>query len=194
MERKVCVRAAECFAQVVISHHSRLSNSGGWCSSWSGSGFGACTSNAVRLGLGAILRDVTNFSTAVAGLAALAVEWAAVWCRAIPADVPKLAAGVALHALSLAVACVVVWSAALVASCSAGHATAIAASETATTATEATSWWSTAGRRAVASKVTWLAARVAAAAGGTAQTQSWAVSLDVAKTLAVVALLRCPTR
>ncbi|KAK8211338.1 hypothetical protein M8818_003305 [Zalaria obscura] len=42
------------------------------------------------------------------------------------------------------------------------------------------------------SKVTDLSARVAAAVGGaTAQTEGWAVSLDVSKTLAVVALLAC---
>jgi hypothetical protein len=39
--------------------------------------------------------------------------------------------------------------------------------------------------------MTWLAAGVAATARGSAQTQSWAISLDVTETLAVVALLRC---
>lgn len=180
-----------CFAQDLPSS-TNLSNSSSWSSGRSSSSLSTGTSDTVRLRLSAVFRDVTNFSAAVASLAALGVEWAAVGSSAVARDVPKFSAGVALHALGLAITGVMVGAAALVAGRSAGHATTVAASEAAPTAAETTScWWgSTASRGAVAGEMTWLAAGVAATAGGTAQTQSWAVSLDMAKTLAVVALLR----
>lgn len=140
--------------------------------------------------MGAVLGDVADLTTAVAGLAALAVEWATIWSGAITRDVSKFAASIALHGLSLAIASVVVRATALVAGSCAWHATAITTSEPTSSPTEAACRWCAASRGAVACKMTWLTARVAAATRSTAQAQSRAISLNVAKTLAVVALLR----
>mgnify|MGYP006877416835 CR=1 FL=1 len=103
----------------------------------------------------------------------------------------ELAAGVAFHSLSLAITGKVVGPTALVASGRASTASEAApeASEAATgsTSTATHSW---AG--AVASKMASETAAVAASARASpAQAQSWAVSLDVPETLAVVALLSC---
>jgi len=149
-------------------------------------------------GLSAITADVSSLTAPVAGLAS-SVKRATVRGRAVTGDVTELAASVALHGLSLAVA-KVVGAAALVA------ASSTATSETTAAASEATSEGSASstanrgngsstGSRAAPGKVARLAARVAAAVGGTtADAKSRAVSLDVTETLAVVALLglSCP--
>ena len=152
---------------------------------------------------------MAGLAAAVASLAS-SVEGAAVGSGAVARDVAELAAGVALHGLSLAVARKVVWSAALVAG---GGAVDVgqAAAETTESATRrgrSTATSAGAGARSRAgtllvsdsgkerglsstySDVADLSAGVAAASGSTAaQTKSGAVSLDVAETLAVVALL-----
>jgi len=111
----------------------------------------------------------------------------------------KLAASIALHGLSLAIARVVVGSTALVAGGStrasestsetgAGATTpteATGATGSASTATCAASSWV----GALTGKMSNLTAGVATTARRTAQAQSWAVSLDMAESLAVVALL-----
>lgn len=81
---------------------------------------------------------MSDLAAAVAGLATLTVERATVGSSAVTGDVAELTAGVALHALSLAIARVVVRATTLVAGRSAGQATAIAATEAATTAAEST--------------------------------------------------------
>lgn len=143
--------------------------------------------------LRAVPRDVTGLAALVASLAS-SVKRATVGSSAVPGDVAKLAAGVALHGLSLAVTGKVVGATALVAS---SGTRATSETTTAVTTGEATAahGGTTAKSRANrvgagASKVTGLAAVVAAAAGAsTAQAESRAISLDVAQTLAVVALL-----
>ena len=134
---------------------------------------------------------MAGFAAAVAGLTR-SVERTAVGSRAIAGDVTELAAGVALHGLSLAVAGEMVRSAALVAG---GRAT------TAESAPEAAAVWTAAGS---ASATSHTSARVGAVTGqvasetagvassaraGAAQPKSRAVGLDVTKALAVVALL-----
>lgn len=161
--------------------------------------------------LRAVPRDVTGLAALVAGLAS-SVKRATVGSSAVSGDVAELAAGVALHGLSLAVTGKVVGATALVASSGTGAAsettTAVTTGEAATAHGGTTAKSRTNRVRAGAlsircqymelremairaySKVTGLAAVVAAAAGAsTAQAESRAVSLDVAQTLAVVALL-----
>jgi hypothetical protein len=129
----------------------RLSNSRGRSSSWSRRSLATTWSNTVRLGLCAVLGDVADLAAAIAGLAALAVEWAAVGGGAVAGDVTELAASIALHALGLAIARIVVGATALVAGGSTGSTTAIAATETTTTATEsARRRWGTSSSWAVA--------------------------------------------
>ena len=107
----------------------------------------------------------------------------------------KLAAGVALHGLSLAIPGKVVGTTALVAGGSAGAGETTATTEAATVATTSdgrtsTTHVDTGGVRASASQVARLAAVVATTAGsGTAQAQGRAVGLNVAEALAVVTLL-----
>jgi hypothetical protein len=83
-------------------------------------------------GLSAVAADVTSLTAPVAGLAS-SVERATVRSRAITRDVTKLAASVALHGLSLAVASKVVGATALVAagSTATGETTAAASEATA---------------------------------------------------------------
>lgn len=147
---------------------------------------------AVGVGLvGAVARDVAGLAALVAGLAG-SVEGTAVGSSAIAGDVTELAAGVALHGLSLAVAGKVVRATALVAGSGASTASKATTSETAEAATANGSTAGDASGRVGASAhvVTGLAAVVAAAGRtGTADAEGRAVSLDVAETLAVVALL-----
>jgi hypothetical protein len=142
---------------------------------------------------------VASLGALVADLAGRA-EGATVGRGAVTRDVAKLAAGVALHGLSLAVTGEVVGTTALVAGCGAGVAaesTAESTLETAASTGTATSGGTgrgstssgSSGVGAVAGKVTGLAAVVAAAVGTAVQAQGRAVSLDVTETLAVVALL-----
>ena len=146
---------------------------------------------AIDLSLGAVTRDVARLAAAVAGLAR-GIEWAAIRSRAIARDVAQLAARIALHGLGLAVARKVVWSSALVAGSRAGAAS-ISAAETSTEAAAGTGAAThTACTRvgAVTRQMAGETARVASTArAGAAQTQGWAVGLDVAEALAVVALL-----
>lgn len=79
--------------------------------------------------LRAVPRDVTSLAALVAGLAS-SVKGATVGSSAVPGDVAELAAGVALHSLSLAITGKVVGATALVASSGTG-----AASETTTAVT-----------------------------------------------------------
>jgi hypothetical protein len=138
----------------------------------------------------------------VASLAALvaslsgSVERATTGGGAVAGDVSQLAASVALHGLGLAIAGKVVRSSAFVAGSGAGTAgKATAAGEAtgiSTTSHGRTATKSSGANRvgARASKVTGLAAVVATTAGaGPAQAKSRAVGLDMAKSLAVVALL-----
>jgi len=173
----------------------RLCDSGGGSNGLDGGNRGRGNGGAalaVDLELGAVARDVASLATAVAGLAG-GVEGSAVGSGAVAGDVAKLAAGVALHGLSLAVAGEVVGTAALVASrgaaALASEASAETSSEAATggrsTSSTAHSWVG-----AVARQVARQTAAVAASAGAsTAQAEGGAVSLNVSKTLAVVALL-----
>ena len=81
-----------------------------------------------------VLRDVAHLAASIAGFASFAVHGATVWRGAIPGDMAKLAASVALHGLGLAIAGEMVWSAALVASCRARIAGGVASSHAATAA------------------------------------------------------------
>lgn len=106
----------------------------------------------------------------------------------------QLAAGIALHGLSLAIPGKVVGTTALVAggrSRTASETSPEASAVPTPRGSGSTSHTST-GVGAVAGQVTGQATAVAASAGASsAQTKGRAVSLDVSKTLAVVALLRC---
>jgi hypothetical protein len=144
--------------------------------------------------LRAVAGDVSSLTALVAGLSS-GVERATVGSSAVSGDVTELAAGVALHSLSLAVTSKVVGTTALVAS---GRArttskptSAVATGEATTAHGSTTAHGARAnGVRASASKVTGLATVIATTAGtSTAQAEGRAVGLDVAKTLAVVALL-----
>lgn len=147
---------------------------------------------ALRLLLWAVAGDVTSLTAPVASLAS-SVERATVGGGAIARDVTKLAASIALHGLSLAITSEVVGTTALVASGRARatrEATAAVATSESTTAHRSTAAHGTNGVGASTSKMTGLAAVVAASAGASAaQAKGRAVGLDVAKTLAVVALL-----
>lgn len=153
--------------------------------------------------------------TALVASLASGVEGTAVGGGAVAGDVAELAAGVALHGLSLAITGKVVGATALVAGGGTRAAGEAATGEAAVTATAhggttahgtradrvgagtlehvSTQEYGVCSRGAEAqtySKMAGLAAVVAAAAGGVAgEAQSRAVGLDVAKTLAVVALL-----
>lgn len=137
---------------------------------------------------------MASLTALVAGLAG-SVQGAAVRSSAIPGDVAELAASIAFHGLCLAVASEVVGATALVA-CSGTRAvgeasTTIAADETATAHGSTAAHTRIAGVGASTSQVAGLAAVVASATGGSAaQAESRAVGLDMAQSLAVVALLR----
>jgi hypothetical protein len=154
--------------------------------------------------LRAVLRDVADLTAAVACLAAI-VERATVWSGAVARDVTELAAGVALHGLSLAIASVVVRSTTLVAGRGARNTGISPAEAAAVAATRSTSATAGTAVRAVAlpklvhvlhvfrvpyayGKVANLVAGIATTARSTIQAQCWAISLDMAKALAVVAL------
>lgn len=141
---------------------------------------------------------IRAFAANVAGLTALiarlacSVKWTTVGSSTVTRDVSKLAARIAFHRLSLAISCKMVGAATLVAS---GRTPAAIATTTITittthrTATSHAGWVGTS-----ASKVTGLAAGVAAlTCSGSVQTKCGAVGLYVAKTLAMIALLcfRC---
>lgn len=107
----------------------------------------------------------------------------------------QLSACVALHCLCLAITSVVVWSATLVACCSpviADHPSSEATPISTARSTSATCARLRIRVRAIASQVADLPTSVATAAGSTTvQAQGGAICLDMAKTLAMVALLGC---
>lgn len=170
---------------------------------------------AVGVLLGAVARDVAGLAALVAGLAGR-IQGSAVGRGAIARDVAELPAGITLHGLRLAVASKVIGSSALVAggrarttseatSSAKGAGVAAAAAHGGSTAHGRTNrvgastleialgreikrervGWGTTNR-----KVAGLSAVVAPSAGASAaQAQRRAVSLDVPKSLAVVALL-----
>lgn len=159
-------------------------------------------SSLSRLVARALPRDVTGLRALVTDLAGRA-QRATVGSGAITRDVTKLSAGVALHSLSLAVTSEVVRTTTLVAGGStrvAAKSTAETTGESSTRTTDTTASTSTStrtstststrsGSTTVAGKVTKLVAVVATAASTTVQAQCRTVSLDVANSLAVVALL-----
>jgi hypothetical protein len=154
----------------------------------------ADTTNTRGVLLGAVARDVSSLTALVAGLSS-GVERATVGSGAVSGDVAELAAGVALHSLSLAITGKVVGTTALVAggrARAASEATSAVATRETTTAHRSTAAHGARTNRVgtSTSKVTGLATVVASTAGtGAAQAESRAVSLDVAETLAVIALL-----
>lgn len=184
MER--CYTSTVCLSRFIFLSDSSRRGDGG-----NGSRCGSSTAVAVDLSLRAVAGDVAGFAAAVAGLTR-GVERSAVRSRAVARDVAQLAASVALHGLSLAIAGEVVGSTALVAS-SRTATTESAPEATAKCTARSTSATSHASARvgAVAGQVAGETARVAPSArSSAAQPKSRAVSLDVAKALAVVALLR----
>jgi hypothetical protein len=90
--------------------------------------------NAGSVLLGAVARDVSGLTALVAGLSS-GVKRAAVGSGAVSGDVAELAAGIALHSLSLAITGKVVGTTALVAS---GRARATSETTSAVTTGEAT--------------------------------------------------------
>lgn len=176
------------------------------------------TSLTIHLGLRALARNVTGLAAAIASLPG-GVQWATVGSRAVTRDVTKFSAGVALDGLGLAVTGKVVGATALVASGGASASGATSKSTTESTESSAwrargtaTHAWTAhtrsrgigaralcmldaCERREIGQGSTYCkmadhAARVAATVGcASAQTKSRAISLDVAETLAVVALL-----
>lgn len=164
--------------------------------------------------LRAVAGDVTSLAALVASLAGR-VEGTTIGSGAIPGDVAELAACVALHGLSLAVAGEMVGATTLVACSSAGTGEASTAEARAAVATTHnrtatahgrhtgdagdarhtgnavhTGNGDTSGGRTGARQVARLATVIATAAGtGARQAQGGAVSLHMAEALAVVALL-----
>jgi hypothetical protein len=116
----------------------------------------------------------------------------------------QLPACIALHRLSLAVASIMIGPPAFVAgcravggasksttkaSCSSSYASAVSTTDKPAAAPHG--WWSRAGSGAGTSKVAGLPAGIATSPRGTsAQPQGWAVSLNMAQALTVIALLR----
>lgn len=165
---------------------------------------GSCDVVDVNLGvdlatgslLWAVTGDVTSLTTLVASLSS-GVQGATVGGGAVAGNVTELATRVALHGLSLAIAGKVVRTTALVASSRARTAgettTAAIGTRVATAAGDGSTSAQSTGTNGVgagASQVAGLAAVIAASTGASStEPQSWAVSLDVAKTLTVVALL-----
>lgn len=165
-----------------------LCNSGGrgWLLDRSGSRRSSALT--VDLSLGAVAGDMAGLAASVAGFSSR-VQWAAVRGGAVTGDVAQLAASIALHGLSLAVSSKVIRATALVAGGRAG-ASSVSAPKASISATGSTGSTAHSWVGAVTGQVTSEATAVAATAGsGTAQAKSWAIGLDMSKTLAVVALL-----
>lgn len=179
-------------AAMLLQFVTRLCDSSGGSNRLGGSsgssGGDRGTAVTVDLSLSAVAGDVAGLTAAVAGLAG-GVQRAAVGSSAVAGDVAKLAAGVALHGLSLAITGEVVGATTLVASGRTASSEATAEASVSATGRAASST-SHSWVGAVAGKVAGQTTAVAASAGAsTTQAQSRAVSLDVSKTLAVVALL-----
>jgi hypothetical protein len=179
-------------ATMIFELDTRLCDGGGGSNGLCGnSSVGRDRSAAVTvdLSLSAIARDVAGLAAAVAGLAS-GVERAAVGSSAVARDVAELAASVTLHGLSLAITGEVVGTTALVARSRASTSVSITEASSVAATRRATSSTSHSWVGAVAGQVASQATAVAASAGASAaQAQGGAVSLDVSKTLAVVALL-----
>jgi hypothetical protein len=162
--------------------------SDGWSGcSWSSKISRISSSIAVGSLLRTITGDVTSFMALVADLTS-SVQWATIWCSAIPRNMPVLPTGVALHCLSLAVACEVVRPRALIARCwtrsTSKATTRLKPTETASpdTSTAASSRDRTSTGRIWAGtrKMAWLIAVVATATGaGSAKSQGRAIGLDM---------------
>lgn len=136
---------------------------------------------------------MASFSALVAGLSG-GVQRATVRGSAVAGDMAKLATSIALHSLSLAVPGKVVGTAALVTSRLAratSETTTSITTKSATTDGSTAAHANTSGIGASPGEMTGLSAVIAAAiaATGTAQTESRAIGLNMAKSLAVVALL-----
>lgn len=135
---------------------------------------------------------MAGLTASVAGLAR-SVQGTAIGRGTIPRDVTELAAGVALHGLSLAVSGKVVGTTTFVASGGARPTSksATEASESASGDRSATAHGGDVRRsRTRSGKVARLTTVVASAVGtSTSQAERGAVGLNVTKTLAVVALL-----
>lgn len=160
---------------------SRLNGGGG--GSWSSS-----RRLAVHLSLRAVARNMASLAASIARLAGR-VKWPTVGSSAVARDVAKLATGIALHSLSLAITSKMVGSSALVASSRTSTARETA-SETAVPATGSSRATSHSWIGAVAGKMASQTAAIAAStSASTAQAKSRAVSLDVSQALAVIALL-----
>lgn len=178
---------AVCWSRYIVTY---LCNSGG------GSRGGSCGGNGsaltVDLSLSAVPRDMASLAATVANLArGVKTVGTSRSSGAVTADVAELSTSVAFHCLCLTIPSEVVGSTALVAGGSPGTASeaspeaASVSSARGATCTTSHSWVG-----AVAGQVTSKAARVATSAGASStQAEGRAVSLDVAKTLAVVALL-----
>ncbi|KFY35667.1 hypothetical protein V494_05707 [Pseudogymnoascus sp. VKM F-4513 (FW-928)] len=205
-KNKVKKKADVKSSQVVMSGHRNHSWSSLYLGDWRNTGDNWVAINIHShwdsLGLRAVARDMAGLATLVTGLAC-SVERTAVWCGAVTADVAELAAGETLQCLSLAVSGKVValtalvaggWARALEGSSAWGKSALESAARSESTTANArnhsrshstnTRWCA-----AVASKMAWEAARVAATRGSS-KAEGWAVSLYVSNTGARVALLR----
>jgi hypothetical protein len=135
---------------------------------------------------------VSYFATSVASFGTFVRERPPVWSGAVAGDVAEFTAGVALHGLSLAIACVVIRATAFVASRSTGN-TGKSTTETTITATRGAA--AADGARACGSRIGAVACNMASLTAGvastssTTQAKSWAVSLNMTDSLAVIALL-----
>lgn len=193
-----------------VSRHSPLQDPlANLCNGWSWSGNPIGINNwcwdigAVDNDAGAVLGDVAWLTTLVASLPC-GVQWSTIWSSAVTRNMTleqtsasssknkvgstyQFTTCITLHSLRLAISSVMVGTTTLVADGSTVVLnTIIAASEP----TTATSWGNVAciWSRAVSCEMAYLATSVAAASLGTTDSQSWAVSLDVTKSLTVVTL------
>lgn len=161
----------------------------------SGGNFGSNTiSNIVNGSRSTILRDMAWLTTLVAALPS-GVQRPSIRCGTVTRNVTQFAARIALHSIGLTVSGIMIWSSAFVASGRTVGCNVESTTSRVSTTTNKSSTSTSHGRGrvrgwAAASKVTHLATRVASATlSTTAQAQGWTVSLDVAKALAMVALL-----
>ena len=141
--------------------NSRSRSSGlNWSSGSSGGGRSSSSRSrssrrvTVHLCLRAITGDVASFTATVAGLACrIKACWTSIRSGAVAGNMTKLAAGIALHGLGLAIASEVIRTTALVASSCASSASE-ASSEASVSTTRGTCSTAHSRVRAVAGKVT----------------------------------------
>lgn len=148
--------------------------------SWCGSRSSRCSVHgfAVDSVLWAVTDDVSSFSTFVASLAG-SVQCPTIGSSAVFRDVAELAARVALLSLSLAIACKVVWSTTLVAHSRASTESTTSSCKTATSSADWHNWGSYTRCWTVASQVANLTTRVASSSSSAANTECWAICLNV---------------